>query len=102
MDLKIGNDMNDYPKFSFDKSRIPPLSPEITERVKEYERRMVRYVALPDPYAPSMSFEKFIELMSKRQTKHCPRIAFSFNPDDKEHWLFKFANEYLKDNGADE
>ena len=94
--------MAEYPKFSFDKSRIPPLSPEIAKRVKEYERRMLRYVALPDPYIPSMSFEKFIELMSKRQTKPCPRIVFSFNPDDKEHWLFKFANEYLKENDTDE
>lgn len=92
--------MSDYPKFTWDK--IPDMPPGLTEEFKEYARRQMRYIPMPDPYVPSMSFEKFVESIPKRRTKDCPRIVFSFNPDDKEHWLFKFINEYMKENGADQ
>lgn len=92
--------MSDYPKFTWDK--VPDMLSELSEKCEENTRRQMRYIPMPDPYVPSMSFEKFIELMPKRRTKDCTRIVFSFNPDDKEHWLFKFINEYLKENGADQ
>lgn len=88
--------MSDYPKFSFDKSRIPPLSPEIAERVKEYERRMLRYVALPDPYAPSMSFEKFKEVWGKRRKVDVhPENVYPLNPNNR---VYKEFEKWLKDN----
>lgn len=92
--------MSDYPKFSFDKCRIPPLlSPETAERVKEYERRMLRYVALPDPYAPSMSFEKFKELFGKRRKVDVnPENVYPLNPNNK---VYKEFKEWLNENGAE-
>lgn len=97
--MKIGSDMSDYPKFSFDKSRTPPLSLEIAERVKEYERRMLRYVALPDPYAPSMSFEKFKELFGKRRKVDVhPENVYPLNPNNR---MYKEFKEWLNENGAE-
>ena len=90
--------MSDYPKFTFDKSRIPPLLPGIAERVKEYERRMLRYIALPAPYAPSMSSEKFKELIGKRHKANVtPENVYPFNPNDR---VYKEFNEWLNENGA--
>lgn len=92
--------MADYPKFSFDKSRIPPLSPETAERVKEYERRMLRYVALPDPYAPSMSFEKFKEIFGKRQKVDVsPENVYPLNPNNR---VYKEFKEWLNNNGTEQ
>lgn len=96
--------MADYPKFSFDKCRIPPLSPEIAERAKEYERRMLRYVALPDPYAPSMSFEKFKEVWGKDRsvitidepTHIKQRLKGSINPAEEPLWVKAFK-EWIKE-----
>lgn len=102
--------MSDYPKFSFDKSRIPPLSPEIAERIKGYERRMLRYIALFDPYAPAISFEEFMKILSKGRTlmvvdepTHVrPRLKPSLNPVRESPWLKAFE-EWLKEkeNGAE-
>ena len=71
--------MSDYPKFTWNKSVIPDMPSEISETVKEYARRQMRYIPLPDPYAPSMSFEKFKELW------------------DKSLWVKEFE-KWLKDN----
>lgn len=90
--------MSDYPKFTFDKRRIPLFPPEIAEGVKEYERRMLRYIALPDPYAPSTSFEKFKVLFGKRhKTNVTPENVYPFNPNDR---VYKEFNEWLNENGA--
>lgn len=44
--------MADYPKFTFDKSRIPDFPPEWYEKIKEYGKRMMQYYVPPyDPYA---------------------------------------------------
>lgn len=110
MATKIEIDMSDYPKFSFDKSRIPPLPPETAERVKEYERRYFHYVSLPDPYAPSISFEKFMEIIKDRRlmvidepTHIRPRLKPPINPKRESPWVKAFE-EWLKanENGADE
>lgn len=91
--------MADYPKFSFNKFRIPPLLPETTEMFKEYERGMVRYVALPDPYAPSMSFEKFKELFGKRRKGDInPENVYPLNPNNR---MYKEFKEWLNENGAE-
>lgn len=92
--------MSNCPKFSFDESRIPPLSPEIAERVKDYERRMLRYVALPDPYAPSMSFKKFKELFDKRcKVDVTLENVYPLNPNNRAYKEFK---EWLNENGAEQ
>ena len=97
--------MSDYPKFTWNKSIIPDMPSEISETVKEYARRQMRYIPLPDPYALSMSFEKFKELWDKRRsivvvdepTQVRPRLARSINPARKSLWVKEFE-KWLKDN----
>ncbi len=44
--------MADYPKFTFDKSRIPDFPPEYYEKIKESAERLMQYYVPPcDPYA---------------------------------------------------
>lgn len=94
--------MNDYPKFTWGK--IPDMPSEISDEVKEYAQRQMRYIPLPDPYVPSMSFEKFKELWDKRRsvvvvdepTQVRPRLAASINPARKSLWEEEFE-KWLKD-----
>lgn len=98
--------MSDYPKFTWDKSRIPDMPSELSEEFKEYARRQMRYIPMPDPYAPSMLFEKWMELMRERcgviaidePTQVRPRLAGSINPARKSLWVEEFE-KWLKDNG---
>ena len=95
--------MSDYPKFTWDK--VPDMPSEISDELKEYARRQMRYIPLPDPYVPSMSFEKFVELMRKRRgvmaidepTLPRQRLAVSINPARKPLWVKGFE-KWLKDN----
>ncbi len=99
--------MADYPKFSFDKNGLPYWPPELSKEFEEYAKRQLRcLVPHYDDLAPSMSFEKFKELMSKKRsamvidepTRLRPKVLGSINPDS-DHWFSKLAKEYLKDNG---
>lgn len=102
-DLSKGaNDMSDYPKFTWDK--FPDMPPGFIEEFKVYARQM-RYIPMPDPYVPSMSFEKFVELMRERRgviaidepTLPRQRLAVSINPARKPLWVKEFE-KWLKDN----
>lgn len=96
--------MSDYPKFTFDKSRIPDIPSGLSEEFKEYARRQMQYLIVPDPYVPSMSFEKFMELMRKRHgvmvidepTLPRQRLAVSINPARKTLWVKEFE-KWLED-----
>lgn len=96
--------MSDYPKFTWNKSRIPDMPSEISEKVKKYARRQMWYIPLPDPYAPQIPFEKLVELMRKRcgvividePTQVRQRFAVSINPIRESPWVKEFE-EWLKD-----
>lgn len=93
--------MSEYPKFTFDKSRMPEFPPKFLEEFKEYAQRQVQYIPLPDPYFPLMPFEKFVELMRKRRGFNEPtqvqqRLVVSINPARKPLWLNEFE-KWLKD-----
>ena len=95
--------MSEYPKFTFDKSRMPEFPPKFLEEFKEYAQRQVQYIPLPDPYSPLMPFEKFVELMRKRcgmvvieePTQVRQRLAISISPARESPWIKAFE-ECLK------
>lgn len=81
-----------YPKFTFElpEAQIPP---DVPEEFKEYAKRQMQYVAF-GYLAPTMSFEKFKEIMSKRRkgtTK--PENVYPIVRSG----LFDMIDEYLKD-----
>lgn len=94
--------MSDYPKFTWDK--VPDMLSELSEKCKENTRRQMQHIPLSDPYAPSMSFEKFVELMRERcdvvvidePTRVRQRLAASINPARKSLWVEEFE-KWLKD-----
>lgn len=96
--------MSDYPKFTWDK--VPNMLSELSEKFEENTRRQMQYVPLPDPYAPSMSFEKFVELMRERcgvmvidePTLPRQRLAVSINPIRESPWVKEFE-KWLKGKG---
>lgn len=96
--------MSDYPKFAWDK--VPDMLSELSEKCKENTLRQMQYISLPDPYASSMSFEKFVELMRKRHgamvidepTQPRQRLAASINPVRKSLWEEEFE-KWLKGKG---
>uniref|UniRef100_A0AAU8AVM0 Uncharacterized protein n=1 Tax=Dulem virus 40 TaxID=3145758 RepID=A0AAU8AVM0_9CAUD len=103
--------MADYPKFSFDKNRLPYWPLELTKEFEEYAKRQSRCLfPYYDDFAPSMSFEKFKELLSKNRnvmvvdepTQIRQRIKISLNPTRESPWLKAFE-EWLKEkeNGAE-
>ena len=54
--------MSEYPKFTFDKSRIPDFPPELSEDFKEYAKRQMQYLIPPyDDLAPKMSVPRIQE-----------------------------------------
>lgn len=88
--------MSDYPKFTWDK--VPDMLSELSEKCEENTRRQMQYIPVPDPYAPSMPFEKFVELMRERcgvmvidePTLPRQRLAVSINPARKPLWVKEF------------
>lgn len=96
--------MSDYPKFTWDK--VPDMLSELSEKCEENTRRQMRYIQLPDPYAPRIPFEKFVELMRKRcgvmvidePTQVRQRLAVSINPARKSLWVKEFE-KWLQDKG---
>lgn len=96
--------MSDYPKFTWDKA--PDMLSELSEKCEENTRRQMQYIPVPDPYATSMSFEKFVELMRERcgvmvidePTLPRQKLAGSINPTRKSLWVDEFE-KWLKDKG---
>lgn len=97
--------MADYPKFTFDKSRIPDFPPELSEDFKEYAKRQMQYLIPPyDDLAPKMSFQEFRRMMSERCnvicideiTEPCPKPMPSVNPEGSQ-W-YKIYQAYLNGN----
>lgn len=94
--------MSEYPKFTWDK--VPDMLSELSEKCKENTLRQMQYISQPNPYASSMSFEKFVELMRERRgviaidepTLPRQRLAVSINPARKPLWVKEFE-KWLKD-----
>lgn len=84
------------PKFTF-KLPEPQIPPEVPEEFKEYIKRQNAMSFLPmyfDYLAPTISFEKFKEILGKnRKSTSKPENVYPFMRTK----MFDMVDEYLKD-----
>lgn len=82
---------------------FPDIQPDDVNEFKEYMQRQP-FIPWPEPHGPSISFDKWKEIMDKRHsiiinddpTRIKPKLIASINPM-RESWWFDVFSKHLKD-----
>lgn len=92
-----------YPRITWDENIFPDIQPDDVNEFKEYMQRQP-FIPWPEPHGPSISFDKWKEIMDKRHstiinddpTRIKPKQIANLNPHEGTLWV-KVFKEWLKD-----